>query len=66
MTQLIGLLEFSLAHRPARQAAIVVHVRKRNPSGMTLAHDIGLAARVSLAVQGDYTDFIWVTTGNGF
>ncbi len=31
-------------HRPAGQASVVVHVRKRDPSGMTLAHDIGLAS----------------------
>src|SRR5262245_16005072 len=31
-------------HRAARQASIVVHFRERNPSGMTLACDIGLAS----------------------
>ena len=30
-------------HRPAGQASVVIHVGKRDPSGMTLAHDIGLA-----------------------
>jgi hypothetical protein len=37
-------LEGRPLHRPAGQAAVVVHVRKRDPSGMTLAHDIGLAS----------------------
>ena len=29
---------------PVRQAAIVIHIRKRAPSGVTLARDIGLAS----------------------
>jgi len=37
-------LEGRPLHRPAGQAAVVVDVRKRDPSGMTLAHDIGLAS----------------------
>jgi hypothetical protein len=37
-------------HRPAGQAAVVVHVAKRDPAGMTLAHDVGLA-RFPLGVE---------------
>src|ERR1700680_4332409 len=37
-------------HRPAGQAAVVIHVAKRGPAGMTLAHDIGLA-RFPLGVE---------------
>lgn len=37
-------LEGRPLHRPAGQASVVVHVRKRDPSGMTLAYDIGLAS----------------------
>ena len=36
-------LERRPLHRPAGKAAVVIHVRKRDPSGMTLAYDIGLA-----------------------
>src|ERR1700682_6049483 len=35
-------LEGRPLHRPAGQAAIVVHVAKRDPAGLTLAHDVGL------------------------
>ena len=35
-------LESRSLHRAAGQASVVVHVRKRDPSGMTLARDIGL------------------------
>ena len=31
-------------HRAAGEAAVVIHVGKRDPAGMTLAHDIGLAS----------------------
>jgi hypothetical protein len=31
-------------HRPARQAAVVIHVGECDPSGMTLARDIGLTS----------------------
>jgi hypothetical protein len=31
-------------HRPARQASVVVRFGERNPSGMTLARDIGLTS----------------------
>ena len=37
-------LEGRPLHRPAGQASVVIHVAKRDPSGMTLAHDIGLAS----------------------
>src|SRR5580704_9057541 len=37
-------LERRPLHRPARQASIVIHIGKREPSGMTLAHDVGLAS----------------------
>ena len=43
-------LEGRPLHRPAGQAAVVVHVAKRDPAGMTLAHDIGLA-RLPLGVE---------------
>ena len=43
-------LERRPLHRTAGQASVVVHVRKRDPSGMTLAHDIGLA-RLPLGVE---------------
>ena len=43
-------LEGRPLHRPAGQAAVVVHVGKRDPSGMTLAHDVGLA-RLALGVE---------------
>ena len=36
-------LEGRPLHRPAGQAAVVVHFGERDPSGVTLAHDIGLA-----------------------
>jgi hypothetical protein len=37
-------------HRPAGPASVVVHVAKRDPAGMTLAHDVGLA-RLPLGVE---------------
>ena len=37
-------LERRPLHRPAGKASVVVHIGKRDPSGMTLAHDIGLAS----------------------
>ena len=37
-------LEGRPLHRPAGQAAVVVHVAKRDPAGMTLAHDVGFAS----------------------
>jgi hypothetical protein len=37
-------LEGRPLHRPAREAPVVVHVGERNPSGVTLARDIGLAS----------------------
>ena len=43
-------LEGRPLHRPAGQAAVVVHVGKCNPAGMTLAYDIGLA-RLPLGVE---------------
>ena len=43
-------LEGRPLHRTAGQAAVVVHVRKRDPAGMTLAHDVGLA-RFPLGVE---------------
>ena len=43
-------LERRPLHRTAGQAAVIVHVAKRDPSGMTLAHDIGLA-RLPLGVE---------------
>ena len=43
-------LERRPLHRPAGQAAVVVHVAKRDPAGMTLAHDVGLA-RFPLGVE---------------
>jgi hypothetical protein len=48
-------LEGRPLHRPAGQAAVVVHVGKRDPSGMTLAHDIGLA---SLALGVERIEFL--------
>jgi hypothetical protein len=43
-------LERRSLHRTAGQASVVVHVRKHDPSGMTLAHDVGLA-RLPLGVE---------------
>ena len=43
-------LKIVLNHAAAGQAAIVIHVRERAPSGVTLAHDIGLAS-LALGVE---------------
>jgi hypothetical protein len=43
-------LESRPFHRPAGQASVIVHVRKRDPSGVPLAHDVGLA-RLPLGVE---------------
>jgi hypothetical protein len=43
-------LEGRPLHRPAGQATVVIHVAKRDPAGVTLAHDIGLA-RLPLGVE---------------
>ena len=43
-------LEGRPLHRPAGEASVVIHVGKRDPAGMTLAHDIGLA-RLPLGVE---------------
>src|SRR3984893_18586405 len=43
-------LERRPLHRPAGKAPIVIHVGKRDPSGMTLAYDIGLA-RLPLSIE---------------
>ena len=37
-------LEGRPLHGAARQASVVIHVSKRDPSGVALAHDIGLAS----------------------
>src|ERR1019366_213994 len=36
------LLQGRALYRAAREASVVVHVRKRDPSGVTLARDVGL------------------------
>ena len=43
-------LEGRPLHRPAGKAPIVIHVGKCDPSGMTLAHDVGLA-RLPLSIE---------------
>jgi hypothetical protein len=43
-------LEGRPLHGPAGQASVVIHIGKRDPSGMTLAHDVGLA-RLPLGVE---------------
>jgi hypothetical protein len=43
-------LERRPLHPPAGKAPIVIHVGKRDPSGMPLAHDIGLA-RLPLSIE---------------
>jgi hypothetical protein len=43
-------LERRPLHRPAGKAPIVIHVGKRDPSGMPLAYDIGLA-RLPLSIE---------------
>src|ERR1700730_2724354 len=61
-------LERRPLHRPAGQASVVVHVGKCDPSGMPLAHDVGLARlplsieRIEFLLEAFVGRFSWISS----